>query len=89
QCLDVTNGVAASGTLLQTWTCTANDANQQWTVGGASGSITWTGQSFCLDLTKGADVDGTVMQIWGTCTFQHYSTVVLTSESSLYPHNHR
>ncbi|KAJ7710332.1 hypothetical protein B0H17DRAFT_105 [Mycena rosella] len=22
QCLDVTNGVAASGTLLQTWTCT-------------------------------------------------------------------
>ncbi|KAJ7089062.1 ricin B lectin domain-containing protein, partial [Mycena epipterygia] len=62
QCLDVTNGVAASGTLLQTWTCTDNDANQRWTVGGASGSITWTGQSFCLDLTKGADVDGTVVR---------------------------
>ncbi|KAJ7084186.1 ricin B lectin domain-containing protein [Mycena epipterygia] len=70
QCLDVTNGAAASGTLLQTWTCTNNDANQQWTVGGASGSITWTGQSFCLDLTKGADVDGTVMQIWA-CTPQN------------------
>ncbi|KAJ7770651.1 ricin B lectin domain-containing protein [Mycena metata] len=69
QCLDVTNGAAASGTLLQTWTCTNNDANQQWTVGGASGSIVWTGHSFCLDLTKGVDADGTVMQIWA-CTPQ-------------------
>ncbi|KAJ7216002.1 ricin B lectin domain-containing protein, partial [Mycena pura] len=69
QCLDVTNGVAASGTLLQTWTCTTNDANQLWTVGGASGSILWTGKSFCLDLTKGVDADGTVMQIWA-CTPQ-------------------
>ncbi|KAJ7634966.1 ricin B lectin domain-containing protein [Roridomyces roridus] len=61
KCLDVTGGVAASGTRLQIWTCTTNDANQAWSTGGASGSITWNGPDWCLDLTKGADADGTVV----------------------------
>ncbi|KAJ7467726.1 ricin B lectin domain-containing protein, partial [Mycena latifolia] len=60
-CLDVTNGVAASGVLLQIWSCTSQDANQLWTVSSTSGSISWTGMGFCLDLTKGVDADGTVV----------------------------
>lgn len=30
KCLDVTNGTNADGAKLQLWTCTANNANQQW-----------------------------------------------------------
>ncbi|KAJ7746112.1 glycoside hydrolase family 79 protein [Mycena maculata] len=67
-CLDVTNGVAASGVLLQIWSCTSQDSNQLWTI-STSGSISWTGMGFCLDLTNGVDADGTVMQIW-TCSPQ-------------------
>ncbi|KAJ6600914.1 ricin B lectin domain-containing protein, partial [Mycena sp. CBHHK59/15] len=59
-CLDVTSGVAASGVLLQIWSCTIQDSNQLWTVSSTSGSISWTGMGFCLDLTKGVDADGTV-----------------------------
>ncbi|GLB36859.1 putative G-X-X-X-Q-X-W domain-containing protein [Lyophyllum shimeji] len=32
QCLDLTNGVHVNSNLVQTWQCTANDANQVWTL---------------------------------------------------------
>ncbi|KAJ6492194.1 hypothetical protein C8R45DRAFT_1212971 [Mycena sanguinolenta] len=65
KCLDVTNGNTASGTLMQIWTCTAQDTNQEWTLAG--NTIQWSGTSNCLDLTNGATTDGNIMQIW-SCT---------------------
>jgi len=65
QCLDVTNGVNADGTKLQTWACTPGDTNQQFSVTGEQ--IEWVGTSKCVDLTNGNSTSGNPIQIWD-CT---------------------
>jgi len=65
QCLDVTNGVNADGTKLQTWACTPGDTNQQFFISG--GTITWVGTGKCVDLTNGNSTNGNQLQVWD-CT---------------------
>jgi len=63
QCLDVTSGVDADGTLLQVFSCTQGNTNQQWTF-NSNFSIQWTGHNKCIDLTNGNNNPGTQLQIF-------------------------
>lgn len=63
-CLDVTNGANADGTKLQIWTCTDNNANQQWHYNFWVNQLSWKDKNKCLDLTDGNLNDGNQVQIW-------------------------
>jgi len=65
QCLDVTGGVDADGTKLQTFSCTSGNTNQQW-VFNSDFSIQWKGHNKCIDLTDGNVTFGNQLQVW-TC----------------------
>lgn len=62
KCLDVTNGNTTDGTKLQVWTCTANNANQQWFY-TTDNRLAWTNHGKCTDLTSGSLVDGTPVSL--------------------------
>jgi len=67
KCLDVTNGVDASGTKLQIYGCSTANKNQQWSVTTSSSgieTIQWANSTRCVDLTGGTA--GSALQIW-TC----------------------
>ena len=61
KCLDVTSGLTTNGNKMQIYTCSAGNANQQFTI-TADNRITWTGKGECLDLTGGAATSGTVVR---------------------------
>jgi peptidoglycan/xylan/chitin deacetylase (PgdA/CDA1 family) len=65
KCLDVTGGITTNGNKMQIYTCSAGNANQQFTIFGST--IAWTGKGKCLDLTSGILTNGNVVQIW-SCT---------------------
>jgi len=65
KCLDVTGESTANGVKMQIYTCSAGNANQQFTISG--NTTAWTGKGKCLDLTNGVLTNGNVMQMW-TCT---------------------
>ena len=61
KCLDVTNGVDASGTKLQIWTCASGNTNQLWepTTGDVEiNTFKWSGSTRCVDLTGGSQSAG-------------------------------
>jgi len=69
KCLDVTNGVDASGTRLQIFGCATANKNQQWQVTTDDASVQhvqWVNSTRCVDLTGGSQANGTPLQIW-TC----------------------
>jgi len=69
KCLDVTDGVDASGTKLQIYGCSTGNAHQMWqlTTGSATvESVKWVNSTRCVDLTGGSQASGTPLQIW-TC----------------------
>jgi len=68
QCLDVTNGVDADGTLLQTFACTPGNTNQQWVFNG-NYSIQWANHDKCIDLTNGVLAVGTRLQVFSCFEF--------------------
>lgn len=57
KCLDVKDGVNASGTKLQIWTCGTNNPNQQWEINGDQ-TVSWAGRNKCVDLTNGNTANG-------------------------------
>jgi hypothetical protein len=61
KCLDVTKGVDQDGTKLQVWTCSANNANQQWYYSKWDNTVTWTGKGKCIDVAEGNQADGTLV----------------------------
>ncbi|KAJ7765851.1 carbohydrate-binding module family 13 protein [Mycena maculata] len=63
KCLDATNGATTNGNKLQIWTCSKNNANQQWWYTGDY-HLAWTNHGKCLDLTNSNQADGTRPQIW-------------------------
>lgn len=63
KCLDVTGGNTADGTKMQIWTCTNNNANQQFYYTGDY-RLAWTNHGKCLDLTDGNLANGNQIQIW-------------------------
>ncbi|TFK18780.1 macrofage activating glyco protein [Coprinopsis marcescibilis] len=65
KCLDVTEGLNQDGTKLQIWTCSPNNANQQWFYSKWDNTVAWTGRGKCIDLTDGNLTDGNQVQIWG------------------------
>jgi glucose/arabinose dehydrogenase len=65
KCLDVDGGQNADGTKIQLWTCNGTGA-QNWTVGAAGTTGTFTALGKCLDVSGGGSADGTVVQLW-TC----------------------
>ncbi|KAG6812253.1 hypothetical protein H0H92_003709 [Tricholoma furcatifolium] len=76
KCLDVPNGNNADGTLLQIWTCTAGNPNQQWSYTYADTHGPPPAQrdnrlantkSKCVDLPGGNTASGTGIGIYG-CT---------------------
>lgn len=67
KCLDVTDGVDASGTKLQIYGCSTGNANQMWqlTTGDSTEeSVQWVNSTRCVDLTGGSQTGGTPLQIW-------------------------
>jgi len=69
KCLDVTDGVDASGTKLQIYGCATGNTNQMWqltTDDSEAESVKWVGSTRCVDLTSGSQTAGTPLQIW-TC----------------------
>ncbi|MGK5679784.1 ricin-type beta-trefoil lectin domain protein [Actinoplanes sp. URMC 104] len=73
KCLDVTGGSTANGNQPQLWDCTANNTNQQWTV-GADGTIRGLGK--CLDVANNSTADGAVVHLWdciGTVASQKWT----------------
>ncbi|RXW13087.1 hypothetical protein EST38_g12765 [Candolleomyces aberdarensis] len=82
KCLDVKEGVNQDGTKLQVWTCSANNANQQWYYSKWDNTVTWTGKGKCIDVAEGNQADGTLIQVWGCYNKnpnQVWSTGYLTS----------
>ncbi|KAJ2918133.1 hypothetical protein MD484_g2246, partial [Candolleomyces efflorescens] len=65
KCLDVKDGVNQDGTKLQVWTCSADNANQQWYYSKWDNTVTWTGKGKCIDVVEGSQADGTLIQVWG------------------------
>ncbi|KAF8155348.1 carbohydrate-binding module family 13 protein [Mycena galopus ATCC 62051] len=63
KCLDVTGGSTANGNKLQIWTCSSNNANQQFYYSGDY-RLSWTNHGKCIDLTGGSQADGNRPQIW-------------------------
>ena len=61
KCLDVTDGSTANGNQPQLWDCSANNTNQQWTI-GADGTVRGLGK--CLDVANNATTDGAVVHLW-------------------------
>jgi hypothetical protein len=61
KCLDLTEGSTANGTQPQLWDCTANNANQVWTVAD-NGSLQIKGK--CLDVANNSTADGAVVHVW-------------------------
>jgi hypothetical protein len=61
KCLDVTDGSTANGNQPQLWDCTANSANQQWTLAD-NGSV--QGKGKCLDLADNSTANGAVVHLW-------------------------
>ncbi|KAJ6600540.1 ricin B lectin domain-containing protein [Mycena vulgaris] len=74
-CLDVTggpSGVAADGTKLQMWACSAADGAQEFIFSEGStiewgGGIVVDGVKVCVDVTDGVTTNGNQLQIW-ECT---------------------
>ncbi|RXW14830.1 hypothetical protein EST38_g11023 [Candolleomyces aberdarensis] len=65
KCLDVTDGLNKDGTKLQVWTCSANNANQQWYYNKWDNLLSWTGKGKCVDVPEGNLSDGNRLQVWG------------------------
>ncbi|KAG5643085.1 hypothetical protein DXG03_001580 [Asterophora parasitica] len=63
KCLDVTGGSTADGTKLQIWTCSANNANQQFAY-TRDNRLAWTNRGKCVDLSSGNKASGTRIQSW-------------------------
>ena len=61
KCLDVTDGSTTNGNQPQMWDCTANNANQQWTLAD-NGSV--QGKGKCLDLANNSTANGAVVHLW-------------------------
>jgi hypothetical protein len=61
-CLDVTNGSTANGNKLQMYTCSAGNANQQFTY-TSDNRIARTNQHECVDLTGGNTAVGTQVRL--------------------------
>lgn len=70
KCLDVTGGQNSDGTKLQIWTCSTNNANQQWQYSVWDNTLKWTNQNKCMDVTDGVQSDGNRIQIW-TCSYKN------------------
>ena len=74
QCLDLTNGNLTNGNRVQTWSCTANNANQVWTLRGTRPPtppsppvlrIHPNGNSAkCLDVRADVVANGTPVQMY-------------------------
>ncbi|KAJ3549863.1 hypothetical protein NMY22_g728 [Coprinellus aureogranulatus] len=64
KCLDVNEGVNADGTKLHLWTCSTNNANQNWYYSKWDNTLGWTGTGKCVDVEAGGQADGTLIQIW-------------------------
>ncbi|KAJ3556356.1 hypothetical protein NM688_g2074 [Phlebia brevispora] len=71
QCLDLTNGILTDGNQVQTWACTANNANQVWTLSARPqfpppvSHIHPNGDNAkCLDVRADVLADGTPVQIY-------------------------
>ncbi|KAG6915946.1 hypothetical protein DXG01_009168 [Tephrocybe rancida] len=58
KCLDVKDGSTADGTNMQIWTCSANNANQQFSY-TRDNRLAWTNKGKCVDLTAGNTASGT------------------------------
>ncbi|KAG6846536.1 hypothetical protein H0H93_013363, partial [Arthromyces matolae] len=58
KCLDVTDGNTADGTNMQIWTCSTNNANQQFFY-TRDNRLAWTNHGKCVDLTAGNTASGT------------------------------
>ncbi|KAG6915295.1 hypothetical protein DXG01_012273 [Tephrocybe rancida] len=66
KCLDVSGGSSADGTLLQIWTCTANNANQRFKYTVWVNQLAWdNGQNKCVELPGGNTASGTRIAIYG------------------------
>lgn len=66
KCLDVTDGVDASGTKLQIFGCSTANKNQQWqvTTGDAGVEhVQWVNSTRCVDLTGGSQTSGTTVSV--------------------------
>ncbi|KAF7300844.1 Ricin-type beta-trefoil lectin domain-like [Mycena kentingensis (nom. inval.)] len=84
KCVDVIDGVAVSGTKLQTWDCVAQGgaANQQFSHWGRdtvvivpTDFIGWmVHPGLCWDLTDGVEADGQPVQVWA-CDIQNQNQV--------------
>ncbi|KAH9481838.1 hypothetical protein JR316_0006368 [Psilocybe cubensis] len=68
KCLDVTNGTTVDGTKMQIWTCTSNNANQQFVYTTWDNSLAWANKGKCIDLPGGSTADGTRIQLW-SCSY--------------------
>ncbi|PPQ83495.1 hypothetical protein CVT25_006985 [Psilocybe cyanescens] len=64
KCLDVTGGTTTDGTKMQIWTCTSNNANQQFAYTTYNNRLAWANKGKCVDLSGGNTGDGTRIQIW-------------------------
>jgi len=63
KCLDVTGGNTANGVGMQIWTCTSNNANQQFFY-TSDNRLAWTNHGKCVDLSGGNQAAGTRIQSW-------------------------
>ena len=64
KCLDVTDGNINDGALLQVWTCSANNANQQFSFNKWVNILTWNKNGKCLDLQAGNTNAGNRPHMW-------------------------
>ncbi|KAF8149025.1 macrophage activating glycoprotein [Crassisporium funariophilum] len=65
KCLDATDGKVVDGTKMQIWTCSTNNANQQFQY-RRDNRMVWANKNKCVDLSGGRQTDGNQIQIW-TC----------------------
>ncbi|TFK34239.1 ricin B lectin domain-containing protein, partial [Crucibulum laeve] len=64
KCLDIMQGSTANDALLQIWTCTSANQNQQFYY-TRDNRLVWTNHGKCMDLPSGNQADGTRIQLWG------------------------
>eukprot|EP00930_Biecheleria_cincta_P094564 TRINITY_DN8584_c0_g1_i1.p1 TRINITY_DN8584_c0_g1~~TRINITY_DN8584_c0_g1_i1.p1 ORF type:complete len:913 (-),score=94.09 TRINITY_DN8584_c0_g1_i1:62-2800(-) len=64
-CLDVTDGLARNGNLLQLWSCLSSSQNQQFTWSSHDGKLRWAANpEFCVDVKDHGNFNGNRLQLW-------------------------
>ncbi|NYF91540.1 RICIN domain-containing protein [Tunturiibacter empetritectus] len=84
-CLDDTNGSTSNGTVLQQYTCSQNDTNQQWqftaTAGGYYEITAYNASTLAWNVYDSGTSPGTNMQLWayGGTNNEQFMPVLLSN----------